>query len=200
MIAEWEKERQHLPPYSISFRPGGSQGQHGKKARDRRGPPTDSMKKDKAKMIAKARSMSKRKVNIIRGEIEHKRLKKQKLEKLLPKPDGHVEEEIGNDCTWGVLYLILRGFVNRSLTPVKGRSLTPLRHRAHGPLSHFESNSCTGPMSRILSPARQSRVPATVLPRKSRLRGGLGTSLGGFGGLWAAFGWFLAPRGLLGVL
>ena len=103
-------------------------------------------------MIAKARSMSKRKVNIIRGEIEHKRLKKQKLEKLLPKPDGHVEEEIGNDCTWGVLYFILREFVNRSLTPVKGRSLTPLRHRAHGPLSHFESNSCTGPMSRILNP------------------------------------------------
>ena len=51
-----------------------------------------------------------------------------------------------------------------------------------------------------VSSARQSRVPATVLPRKSRLRGGLGTSLGGFGGLWAAFGWFLAPRGLLGVL
>ena len=51
-----------------------------------------------------------------------------------------------------------------------------------------------------LSLARQSRVPATVLPRKSRLRGGLGTSRGGFGGLWAAFGWFLAPRGLLGVL
>ena len=45
-----------------------------------------------------------------------------------------------------------------------------------------------------------SRGPATVLPRKSRLRGGLGTSLGGFGGLWAAFGWCLAPRGLLGVL
>ena len=46
----------------------------------------------------------------------------------------------------------------------------------------------------------KGRVPATVLARKSRLRGGLGTSLGGFGGLWAAFGWFLAPRGLLGVL
>ena len=47
---------------------------------------------------------------------------------------------------------------------------------------------------------RKNSVNACQNGPKSRLKGGLGTSLGGFGGLWAAFGWFLAPRGLLGVL
>ena len=79
-------------------------------------------------------------------------MKRTKYEKLLPKQPGHIQRRIGNDCTWGVLYLILREFMNRSLTPVKGRSLTPLGHRAHGPLPHFESNSCTGHMSRVLNP------------------------------------------------
>ena len=152
MIAKWDEQRSHLPPHGISYKPGGSKGQHGVKARDKRGPLTDDMRKEKARMIAVAKSVCKRKVNVIRAGVEETAKKIQKQEKLLPKPEGHVDMEIGNDCTWGVLYLILRGFVNRSLTPVKGRSLTPLRHRAHGPLSHFESNSCTGPMSRILNP------------------------------------------------
>ena len=149
--AQWNKERQKLPKHSISYKPGGSQGQHGKEARKRRGPPPESMANARKRILEVARSICKRKLNTYREEKLAREKKRAKRERLDPMPRDHVKDEIGNDCTWGVLYLILREFMNRSLTPVKGRSLTPLRHRAHGPLPHFESNSCTGPMSRILN-------------------------------------------------
>ena len=102
----------------------------------------------------------------------------------------HQGEDPGGGLRRG--YISLRSWTARHLAR---RSAERRRIRVWDSVRHTQAQ---GLARRIFSTA--TRVPATVLPRKSRLRGGLGTSLGGFGGLWAAFGWFLAPRGLLGVL
>ena len=87
-IAKWNEQRRHLQPHGISYKPGGSKGQHGVKARDKRGPPTDDMRKERARMIAVAKSMCKRKVNVIRVEREETEKKRHKKRKATAEARG----------------------------------------------------------------------------------------------------------------
>ena len=71
-IEKWNEEKSNLHSHGISYKVGGSTGQHGKKAREKGGPPGDGLKKTWQRIHDAARSLSKRKLGVI-DKIERMR-------------------------------------------------------------------------------------------------------------------------------
>ena len=105
-IAEWEKERKLLPGHSMSYKVGGP-GQHGKESRKQRGAMPEHLSQLKKRMLEVSKSLSKRKVAVIREEQESKEKKRAKQAKEDPMPVGHVIQEIGNEYSIRIVYIYI---------------------------------------------------------------------------------------------
>ena len=105
-VEYWEDLKKRWPEHSISYKVGGP-GQHGQKARQRRGPLPESWVNVKQRMLDIAKSLSKRKVNTIREEKEAREKKRAKQAKEDPMPVGHVSEEIGNEYNTTIVYIYI---------------------------------------------------------------------------------------------
>ena len=105
-IAEWEKERKTLPGHSMSYKVGGP-GQHGKEMRKQRGEMPEHLLRIKKRMLEVGKSLSKRKVAVIREEQESKEKKLAKQAKEDPMPVGHISQEIGNEYHIRIVYIYM---------------------------------------------------------------------------------------------
>ena len=105
-VAYFEDLKKQWPEHSISYKVGGP-GQHGRKERQRRGPLPESWVNVKQRMLDIAKSLSKRKVNIIREDKETREKKRAKQAKEDPLPVNHISLEIGNGYHIRIVYIYM---------------------------------------------------------------------------------------------
>ena len=105
-VEYWEDLKKQWPEHSISYKVGGP-GQHGKEQRKRRGPLPEIWVNVKQRMLATAKSLSKRKVNIIREGNEARDKKRAKQAKEDPLPVNHISVEIGNGYHIRIVYIYM---------------------------------------------------------------------------------------------